>query len=77
MQRNLDNWKRLIEEGKTGLTLSDLDKERESSNIWRLQQNAIRDKLLDDPELNKRAVAELERRKAANTETLRSYGLDI
>ena len=77
MQRNLDNLKKWIEEGKTGLTLSDLEKKRELYNKGRLQQNAIRDKLLDDPELNKRAFVEIERRKAANTETLRSYGIEI
>ena len=36
-----------------------------------------RDKVYADPELYKRAMEEADRRKKANTELLRSYGINI
>jgi len=37
----------------------------------------VRDIFVNDPELYEKVLAELERRKAANTEVLRSYGLNL
>lgn len=41
----------------------------------RAEQAAFRDKMLDDPELNKRVMEELEQCKANNTKKLKEYGL--
>lgn len=55
----------------------DPDDVRNRFNKHRLEQNAIRDKMLDDPELNAKVMAELERRKAKNIKIFKSYGLEI
>jgi hypothetical protein len=41
------------------------------------EERARLDKFLNDPERYEKALVELERRKAANTEILRSYGFDL
>lgn len=43
----------------------------------RAEQVALRNMMLDDPELNKRVLAEMERCKANNIELLKSYGIII
>ncbi len=55
----------------------EIEAKRNARNNYRLEQNAIRDKMLDDPELNAKVMAELERCKVNNIEVLRSYGLEI
>lgn len=44
---------------------------------WRIHTVTDRDKIYNTPALYEKALAELDRRKKANTETLRSYGLDL
>ena len=61
----------------TGLTLDDYEPYCKETEEWRIKKVRIRDRILDTPEIYKNAMAELERRKNANIETLRSYGLDI
>ena len=61
----------------TGLTLDDYEPYCKETEEWRIKKVRIRDRILDTPEVYKNAMAELERRKNANIETLRSYGLDI
>lgn len=46
-------------------------------NNYRLEQIAIRDKMLNDPILNAKVMAELDRYKANNIEVFKSYGLEI
>lgn len=67
----------LIKEGKCGYSQKDFENECEKRNNFRLQQIAIRDKLLDDPKLNAKVMAMLEQSKTANIEKLKSYGLNI
>lgn len=55
----------------------DIDKFLKKKNDERLWQYEYRLQMINDPELNKRVLDELERCKAANTELLRSYGLDL
>ncbi len=55
----------------------DLERFRKHREDHRAEQYAYRLEMLDDPELNKRVMEELERVKKANTEKLRSYGLDL
>ncbi len=54
-----------------------LKKKYEEYNRNRLEQYAIREKLLNTPKLYKKAMDELERRRRLNIETLRSYGINI
>ena len=61
----------------TGLTLDDYEPYCKETEEWRIKKVHIRDRILDTPEIYNNAMAELERRKNANIETLRSYGLDI
>lgn len=42
-----------------------------------IKKAEIRDRILNTPEIYENAMKELERRKKANIETLRSYGLDV
>lgn len=37
----------------------------------------IKNMYFNDPEIQRRALAELEKRKALNTEILKSYGLEV
>lgn len=55
----------------------DIDKKRIEADADRLEQIALRDKMIDDPELNKRVLEELDRRKAANIERLKEFGLEF
>jgi hypothetical protein len=43
----------------------------------RIEQITKRDNIYNNPELYKKALSELEKRKVANTATLRSYGLEL
>lgn len=77
MEQTLARTAQLIKEGKCGYSQKDFEAQCERSNNFRLKQNAIRDKLLDTPELNAKVMEVLEQCKATNIETLRSYGLEI
>jgi len=68
----------LFKAGKCGgQTQEDFDRECERSRAGALRQITIRNKILDTPELYAQVLAKLEKRKAENTEILRSYGLNI
>ncbi|MCM1166499.1 MAG: hypothetical protein NC299_12995 [Lachnospiraceae bacterium] len=75
MKHSLAEVKKMMVDGKIGLTQSEFEKQCELHNKGCLQQNAIRNKLLDTPELYKKTVLELEQRKNANIQVLISYGL--
>jgi hypothetical protein len=77
MERNLAIKAHKHKEGMGGYRKIDLENERKKSNEHRLQQIAIRDKMLNDPELNTRIITLMEKCKAKNIEKLRSYGLEI
>lgn len=61
----------------TGLTLDDYEPYCIETEKWRIKKVQIRDRILNTPEIYKNAVAEMERRKNKNIETLRSYGLNL
>ncbi len=71
----VDRLKELYDKGIAGG-----DFEEEKSKTYRGVVERIagsRDKVYADPELYKKALEEADRRKKANTELLRSYGIDI
>ena len=53
------------------------DNMRKHSEEWRIEVVTRRDKIYENPSIYTAALEELERRKCANIESLRSYGLDI
>ena len=53
------------------------DNMRKVLEEWRIKVVTNRDKIYDNPQIYTAALEELERRKHANIEALRSYGLDI
>ncbi|MDE7229643.1 MAG: hypothetical protein K2N56_04105, partial [Oscillospiraceae bacterium] len=71
MKRNLEAWYQAFGKGDT----ERFKKEYEEYDRRRLEQNAIRDRLLNTPELYKKVMDELERRKKSNIQVLSSYGL--
>ena len=77
MEQELATLAQSIKEGRCGYGQKEFENECEHHNNFRLRQIAIRDKMLDDPELNAKVMAELERRKAKNIKIFKSYGLEI
>ena len=66
-----------IEKGCRGLYgAKDIEEYKERFRHYTAEQIIIRDKMLDDFELNAKAIEELARRKKANLEMLKSYGID-
>ncbi|MDE5863086.1 MAG: hypothetical protein K2K56_04590 [Lachnospiraceae bacterium] len=53
------------------------DRMRKDLEEWRIEVITNRDKIYNNPKIYTAALEELERRKHANIETLRSYGLNI
>ena len=76
-ERMLAEIARLMQEGRMGGTQKDFEEMCEIARNGRVLQIAIRDKIFNDPALCAKVSAELERRKTANLEILRSYGLDL
>ena len=69
---------KLVEKGNQGLAgAKDIEDYKNRFRQRIQEQMAIRDKMLDDPELNAKALTEAERRKENNIEALKSYGLII
>ncbi|MDE6732168.1 MAG: hypothetical protein K2J77_04755 [Oscillospiraceae bacterium] len=58
-------------------TQEDIEKYLKKREDFRAQQYAYRLEMINDPELNKRVLAEMERCKANNIELLKSYGVII
>lgn len=56
---------------------STCEKARKGIEKWRVRIIETRDRIYNDPVAYDRALQELERRKAVNTEVLRGYGIDI
>lgn len=77
MKRTIERTAELMKRKMIGLTQTDFEKECELLNKVRLEQLTIRNKLFDDPKLYNKVLGELECRKKANTEILRSYGLKL
>ncbi len=74
----LDTKIKLIESGTTRLGKSDNIEDYKNRFNKRIQEQvAIRDKMLDDAELNAKVLAELEHRKILNIEILKSYGVNV
>ena len=61
-----------IENGKSGYRPYEIEKK--AYEEWRVTR---RDNIYNTPKLYEKIMEELERRKKANTETLRSYGIDL
>ncbi len=59
------------------VTQEDIEKYLKKRYDRRAQEYAYRLEMINDPELNKRVLDEMERCKANNVELLKSYGLDI
>lgn len=70
MEARLDTIAYNIKEGRFGYTQKDYDEKLKKVEELKRQKTFT-------PEMHVKTLEELERRKAANTEILRSYGLDI
>ena len=64
-----------IENGKSGYRPYEIEKK--AYEEWRVRTVTRRDNIYNTPKLYEKIMEELERRKKANTETLRSYGIDL
>ena len=64
-----------IENGKSGYRPYEIEKK--AYEEWRGRTVTRRDNIYNTPKLYEKIMEELERRKKANTETLRSYGIDL
>ena len=63
--------------GRTGLSKEDFIKHCKRGDDIRRRGIDNFNKLVNDPEENMKAMEELERRKAANMDALRSYGFKV
>ena len=81
IKSNADRWRKLeeynLETGRTGITKESFDEWWEDEKRILSKQIDIFSKLINDPEENMKAMEELERRKAANMDALRSYGFKV
>lgn len=78
----VEKYKRFFEEldwkEKKGIKLMwSYEKERRGLESWRAGTVRSRDEIYNNPEIYRKALAELARRKKKNQETLRSYGLEV
>ena len=64
-----------IENGKSGYRSYEMEKK--AYEEWRVRTVTGRDNIYNTPALYKKVLVELDRRKKANTETVRSYGIDL
>ena len=71
----LDVTAKAIENGKPGY--GPYEVEKKAYEEWRVETITRRDSIYNTPALCKKVLAELERRKKVNMETLRSYGVDL
>ena len=63
--------------GRNGFTIEEYERDREDGrNIMERQINTFK-KMVNDPEEHQRVMEEIEKRKIANIEILRNYGIDI
>lgn len=72
-----DEYKQKMEQGVNGYTSEEYEKRLQRADAVLQREISPIENVLNDPELLAKYTAELERRKAANTELLRSYGLDV
>lgn len=77
LRKRADEYKEKMEQGVNGYTSKECEKKLQRANEVFQREISLIENVLNDPELLAKYTAELERRKAANTELLRSYGLDI
>lgn len=66
-----------IKTHRSGLTEEQLENDYKEYDEDRKKRFALKNKLLDTPELYEKVMAELERRKEKNINVLRSYGLNL
>ena len=72
-----DNYKQKMEQGVNGYTSEEYEKRIQRANAVLQREVSQIENVLNDPESLARYTAELERRKAQNTEILKSYGLSF
>ncbi len=72
-----DEYKQKMEQGVNGYTSEEYEKRLQRTDAVLQREISPIENVLNDPKLSAKYFAELERRKAINTEKFRSYGLDI
>mgnify|MGYP006972485069 CR=1 FL=1 len=77
LQQRADEYKQKMEQGINEYTPEECEKRLQRANQFFQREISLIENVLNDPELLARYTAELERRKAQNTEILRSYGLSL
>ena len=77
IKKHNDKYKQKMEQGVNGYTPEEYEKRIQRANGVLQREVSQIENVLNDPELLAKYTAELERRKAINTEKFRSYGLDM
>lgn len=77
IKKHNDKYKQKMEQGVNGYTSEEYEKRIQRANGVLQREVSQVENILNDPELLAKYTAELERRKAINTEKFRSYGLDM
>lgn len=72
-----DEYKQKMEQGVNGYTSEEYEKRLQRTDAVLQREISPIENVLNDPELLAKYTAELERRKAINTDILRSYGLEL
>lgn len=72
-----DEYKQKMEQGVNGYTSEEYEKRLKRADAVLQREISPIENVLNDPKLLAKYTAELERRRAINTEKFRSYGLDI
>lgn len=72
-----DEYKQKMEQGVNGYTYEEYEKRLQRTDAVLQREISPIENALNDPKLSAKYFAELERRKAINTDILRSYGLDL
>ena len=67
-------WKHRVRQGWSGY-VEESEEEKRKEREEKQKRMELYEKLFHDPEIHAEALAELERRRQRNTETLREYGL--
>lgn len=77
IKKHNDKYKQKMEQGVNGYTSEEYEKRIQRANGVLQREVSQVENVLNDPQLLAKYTAELERRKAINTEKFRSYGLDM
>ena len=77
LQKRADEYKEKMKQGVDGYTSEECEKRLQRANEAFQREISLIENVINNPESLAKFLAELDRRKAVNTEKFRTYGLDI